>query len=79
MASNKQTRQVKGSRLQAAGNSLFFVFVVILFYFRIYSITDQAQGQVPQHIRWHNPQLQDYNSPIIHFLLRKKKEKKNSF
>ena len=49
MASKKQTRQTTGSRLQAAGNRyfLFSLFYFILF-LEDYSITNQAQGQVPQ-------------------------------
>ena len=76
MASNKQTRQVKGSRLQAAGNRLFFVFVFILFYLGFTQLQIKPKDKFLNTSGGYNPQLQDYNSPIIHFLLRKKKKKK---
>ena len=42
MASNKQTGQATGNRLQAAGNSLFFIFI-----FSVYSVIFLGITQSP--------------------------------
>ena len=79
MASNKQTRQVKGSRLQAAGNSLFFVFVVIYFILGITQLQIKPKDKFLNTSGGYNPQFAGLQFTNYSFLIEKKKEKKNSF
>ena len=81
MASNKQTGQATGNRLQAAGNSLFFVFIVYsILFLGITQLPIKPKDKFLNTSGGYNPQFAGLQiHQLFYFILRKKKEKKIVF